>query len=301
MFGRKRKRQQEEAAADAAREVERHALFAQLATRPENVCPFLGLADDRVGFEPGVTPEHRCYAFGDPAPLSGDQQSKVCLDRGYGNCPRYLRGVLVIPTDELEALRRPAPASSSAPPPSAARPRPEQRRRRPIAAWLIGLLLLLVVAGVGGVALLGGGLPPFASASATPTVVPSETLDATPSTGPSETPPPPTPTPTMEPTPAPNAEFIGYEVAVSAGDYVLFVVDAGGDLGPARDATFDALSKAAVERIEAPNGQLHWRTDGGGYDGLSYIRGRSGDFAVREVYRAPDGSLGYERLPDEET
>ena len=32
---------------------------------------------------------HRCYAFGDPAPLSTEQQTKVCLDRGYGTCPRY--------------------------------------------------------------------------------------------------------------------------------------------------------------------------------------------------------------------
>lgn len=298
MFGRKRKRQEEEAAVEAAREAERHALFAQLATRPENVCPFLGLADDRVGYEAGVTPEHRCYAFGDPAPLSSDQQSKVCLDRGYGNCPRYLRGVLVIPTDELEALRRPAPARAAPPPPPPAQPRPAERRRRPVAAWLIGVLLLLVVAGVGGVALLGGGLP-FAAVSPTPTA--SESTAATPTPEASETPPPATATPTVEPTPAPDAVFIGYEVAVDPGDYTLFDVDEGGSVVDARDASFDALSKAQVERVEAPNGQLHWRTIGGEYDGLSYIRGRSGDFVVREVYQAPDGSLGYDPLPDEET
>ena len=56
-----------------------------------------------------VSPEHRCYAFGDPAELSAEQQQKVCLQPGYGNCPRYLRGVLVIPTEELEALRHPQP------------------------------------------------------------------------------------------------------------------------------------------------------------------------------------------------
>ncbi|MEO8247436.1 MAG: hypothetical protein ABI622_10000, partial [Chloroflexota bacterium] len=152
MFGRKRK--QEEAAAEASREAERHALFARLATRPEDVCPFLGLADDRVGFKEGVSPEHRCYAFGDPAPLSDEQQSRVCLDRGYGNCPRYLRGVLVIPTEELEALRRPAPASAPRP---AAPPPPPPRRRRPVAGWLIALLLLVVVGGAAGAVFLAGG------------------------------------------------------------------------------------------------------------------------------------------------
>ncbi|HET9878617.1 MAG TPA: hypothetical protein VFQ81_04840 [Candidatus Limnocylindria bacterium] len=299
MFGRKRKRQQEEAAVEAAREAERRALFAQLASRPDTVCPFLGLAEDRVGYVDGVSPEHRCYAFGDPAPLSGDQQTRVCLDRGYGNCPRYLRGVLVIPTDELEALRRPAPATSSTPPP----PPVTHERRRPVAAWLIGLLLLLVVGGVGGVALISGGLPFLATASPSPSASVVATIEptATVTTSPSETPAPPTPTLTPEPTPAPNAEFIGYEVAVSAGDYTLFELDDAGNEVDARDATFAALSKAQVERIVAPNGVLHWRTIGGEYDGLSYVRGRSGGFIVREVHRAPDGSLGYERLPDAET
>lgn len=300
MFGRNRKRQEEAAAAEAAREAERRALFAQLASRPDTVCPFLGLAEDRVGYVDGVSPEHRCYAFGDPAPLSSDQQTRVCLDRGYGNCPRYLRGVLVIPTDELEALRRPAPAASSAPPPP---PVTEERRRRPVAAWLIGLLLLVVVGGVGGVALLSGGLPFVAVTSPTPstTVVPTVEPTPTATTSSAETPAPPTPTLTPEPTPAPNAEFIGYEVAVSAGNYTLFKVDDAGNETDALGAGFDALSKAQVERIEAANGLLHWRTIGGDYDNFSYIRGRSGGFTVREVYRAPDGSLGYERLPDSET
>lgn len=300
MFGRKQK--QAEAAAEAAREAERHALFARLATRPDNVCPFLGLAEDRVGYQDGATPEHRCYAFGDPAPLSGDQQTKVCLDRGYGNCPRYLRGVLVIPTDELEALRRPAAAAAPPPPAKAAAAAGEGGRRRPIAVWLIPVLLLLVVAGAAGVALLGGGLPPVAVLSPTPEATPTATPGESATPVLTETPSPtPTPTLTPEPTPQPGAEFIGYEVAVSAGDYTLFRVDDGGEVVKSRDATFNALSRGAVDRIEAPNGLLHWRTRGGGYDGLSYIRDRSGDFVIREVHRAADGTLGYVRLDPEDT
>ena len=105
------RRRQREDPAEAAREAERRVLFEELAKRPDTVCPFLGLAGSRAEYHPGVTREHRCYAFGDPAELSAEQQEKVCLQRGYGNCPRYLRGVLVIPTEELEALRRPMAAT----------------------------------------------------------------------------------------------------------------------------------------------------------------------------------------------
>ena len=103
---------------------ERRALFAKLAERPEHVCPFLGLEGDRTGYVEGVSDEHRCFAFGDPAPISAEQQTRVCQERGYGNCPRYLRGVLVIPTEELEALRRPRAAEPMAPPRRAAGSRP---------------------------------------------------------------------------------------------------------------------------------------------------------------------------------
>lgn len=112
MFGRRKR--EEAAAAEAARESERRALFERLAERPENICPFLGLEDERAGYVDGVSDEHRCFAFGDPAPLSAEQQTRVCQERGYGNCPRYLRGVLVIPTSELEALRhRRAPQTAA--------------------------------------------------------------------------------------------------------------------------------------------------------------------------------------------
>lgn len=144
MFGRRRRQEQ---AAEAARESERRALFERLAQRPDTVCPFLGLADDRVAYSPETTEAHRCYAFGDPAPLSFEQQERVCLQRGYGNCPRYLRGVLVIPTEELEALRRPQPM-----PVAAAETQAEATTasRRPFRAILSVLAVLLVLGAIGG-------------------------------------------------------------------------------------------------------------------------------------------------------
>ncbi|MGH2358494.1 MAG: hypothetical protein ACRDGJ_10880, partial [Candidatus Limnocylindria bacterium] len=176
MFGRRKR----EEAAEAAREAGRRALFAKLAERPENICPFLGLAAERTGYVDGVSDEHRCYAFGDPAPLSAEQQTRVCQERGYGNCPRYLRGVLVIPTQELEALRRPH-AMPPPPPPPPSRPAVSERRRRG-APLLVVLVLLLAVAAGGGVAylLLGDRLVGGPTDTPTPSAVvtPSPSAEA---------------------------------------------------------------------------------------------------------------------------
>jgi hypothetical protein len=280
------------AAAEAAREEERTALFAKLAERPDTVCPFLGLADDRTGYRDGATEAHRCYAFGDPAPLSSEQQTRVCLERGYGNCPRYLRGVLVIPTEELEALRRPRPA----PPPPAAAP---TRRRRRLAPVLLVALLVLAVAGGGAAAwgFLLGGFAPVAVASPEPTEAVTPTLEPSPTIAPSPT---EAPTPTPDPTPQAEDEFQFYEIAVDDEDYVLYGVDDAGFVTTERQASFNRPSQARVDRIQAPNGLLHWRTVSGEYTGLSYIFPDSGDFAVREVYRRPDGGRSSELLPDEE-
>jgi len=143
VFGRRGRKEQRE----SAREEERRALFAELALRPDTVCPFLGMADARTKYTDGVDDNHRCYAFGDPAELSAEQQTRVCLQRGYGNCPRYLRGVLVIPTEELEALRRPPPPIQ---PRVAAAKEPPKARRRLGAAFLTVLVLIIAVAGIGG-------------------------------------------------------------------------------------------------------------------------------------------------------
>jgi hypothetical protein len=162
-------------------DAERQALFEQLAQRPETVCPFLGLAEARADYESQATDQHRCYAFGDPEPVSGEQQRNVCLQRGYANCPRYLRGVLVIPTDELEALRRPP---QKVPPPPTAAPAPppapdSSGGRRRIAAVLV--LLLLLGGGAGAWYFLAG--PGAVAVAPTPTPeatspAPSATLQA---------------------------------------------------------------------------------------------------------------------------
>lgn len=291
MFGRRQHEEPEE----AVRERERRALFAELAKRPDTVCPFLGLAGARAGYHHGVTPEHRCYAFGDPADLSSEQQQRVCLQRGYGNCPRYLRGVLVIPTEELEALRRPQPAAPppKAPPPKAV-PAAGGKRRGP----LIALLLLLLVAGGAGAGILLFGNKPVA---VVPTPTPSVTVE--PSASPSEPAVSSTPiieTPIPDATPRPDDQFIGYQVTVLQGQNVLFKVGGDGELQATRGATFSRFSKAPVDRILASNGQLHWRTTEGDYTGWSYIKGRSGPFLIREVYQGSDGQLRYTILADSE-
>ncbi len=148
MFGLGRRRKA--AAAEAARDAERRHLFAQLAQRPAHICPFLGLAYERTGFVEGPSIEHRCFAFGEPAPLSSGQQTGVCQQRGYGHCPRYLRGLLVTPTAELEALRDARPGVGPPSPPRAPTPAPAvvergiRRRRRLLFAVVIVLVLLLV-------------------------------------------------------------------------------------------------------------------------------------------------------------
>jgi hypothetical protein len=284
-----RRRQRNEASAEAAREAERKALFVRLAERPETVCPFLGLADDRTGYVDGATDEHRCYAFGDPAPLSDEQQTRVCLQRGYGNCPRYLRGVLVIPTEELEALRRPrAPMARPA-------PAPAKRRRRRRGALLVPVLVLLLLVGGGGAAawaLLGGGLGPgVALVSPSPTATVGPTPPPTPAAG------TPEPTETPDPTPTQGDVFVFYEVGVSKGDYRLFEVGDDGQLLDTRGATFDHNSHGTVEEVVASNGRRHWRYVAGGYQGLSYVYPDSGQFVVRKVFRRPDGTRSSTQLP----
>jgi hypothetical protein len=251
VFGRRKR--EEQAAAEAAREEERRALFSRLAERPENICPFLGLEGERAGYVDGVSDEHRCFAFGDPVPLSAEQQTRVCQERGYGNCPRYLRGVLVIPTSELEALRhrrtpepaaaargpvssltRPQPAPTLPAPPPVAAPqeaeapvvktewdllKEEEDEEGPrFSAFLwVGLLLLIVaVAGLGAYMFRDqlGLIPPD------PTPTPRPTATAT---SPSESATPdPSAVGTPLPTPAPDAwEWVECEAGEPCADEVV--------------------------------------------------------------------------------
>jgi hypothetical protein len=308
LFGRRNRESRE--AAD--REQSRRALFEELAKRPANICPFLGLASSQTEYHEGFTREHRCYAFGDPVELSAEQQERVCLGRGYGNCPRYLRGVLVIPTDELEALRRPLPASpppppvTPPPPPRAARASGESARRRGL-SLLIGAILLLAVGGTVGALVFfkgpGVGITPTPSPSAS--AMPSASASTSASGEPSATPEPsnqtPFPeTPKPDPTPQPGDTFKGYEVTVLEGENTLFEVDADGNIVRSETAHFSRFSKAPVDRVLAPNGLLHWRTNDGFFTGLSYIHEQSGAFLIRAVYEGSDGELRYIVLKDED-
>lgn len=289
-----RRHKGEEAAAEAARESERRALFEQLAQRPDHVCPFLGLAEDRVGYSAEASDQARCYAFGDPAELSSEQQERVCLQRGYGNCPRYLRGILVIPTEELEALRRPQPMPAPPPEPVAAAS-DERRRRGPLV--LVGALVILLLLGGGAGLLLTrpnqvGLIDPTPTATPSVTIAPTATAVATPEPSSAQ------PTPTEEPTPIPGDVFDHYEVYVAPGDYTIFRLDDAGNTIASRPASFDGFSKAVVTLVESP--RRSWLIQNGDYAGYSYVAGDSGDFRIRKVYRGPNGERRSEYLPDDQ-
>jgi hypothetical protein len=290
VFGRRKR--ERAAAAEAEREAERHALFARLAERPEHICPFLGLEGDRTGYVDGISDEHRCFAFGDPAPISAEQQTRVCQERGYGNCPRYLRGVLVIPTEELEALRRPRAAIEAPPRPRPAAP-PERRRRAPL---LVLVVLLLVVGGGGAAAvlLLRDGQDGVAVTTPTPTTQTTTQPTPTVSQPPVSTTPLASasasigPSPTPEPTPVAGDVFAFYEVSVSPGSYVLYPVS-GGSVGEGRTVPFDQFSFARVVPEAATDGLVYWVTQDGDLIGYGYRYPDSGEFRIRAVFLSSDG------------
>jgi hypothetical protein len=303
VFGRRRR--EEAAAAEAAREAERRALFAKLAERPEHICPFLGLDGDRTGYVEGVSDEHRCFAFGDPAPISAEQQTRVCQERGYGNCPRYLRGVLVIPTEELEALRRPRAAEPAPPPPPPPAPEPERRRRG--APVLVLLALLLLVGGGVGAFLLLGDQNGVANASPTPSatlVPPSPSVAPTDTPAPTATaeptPPPPSGAPTPEPTPEVGDTFAFYEVSVAPGEYTLYQLDDDDEVADTRISAFDGFSFARVEALEGADGETYWETQDGDLAGWSYRYPDSGEFRIRAVFLNDAGERRSEYLEQDQ-
>jgi hypothetical protein len=298
VFGRRRRTEERE-------EAERRALFAELAKRPDTVCPFLGTAESRTSFTDGVSPQHRCYAFGDPAELSDEQQTKVCLQRGYGNCPRYLRGVLVIPTEELEALRHP----QAAPVPVASDAGGGGRRRGVLIAAVLVLLLAgggaaaaFAFLGNGGVAVVPTPTPtPQPTPSIEPTPIGSVPASAPPSSTPPESAAPtasPTPIvlpslgPTIPPLPTPGPEdaSTGFQVWLEAGEYPVFRLDENDEVIGEATAVFDRVSAAPVRRIDS-GGTTYWLTLVGDYSGLAYVRGTSTGFRIYETFEAANGEV----------
>ncbi len=73
------------------------------------VCPFLRAADDDdtlgVPIE-APDPANRCAAMRDAVPQSLRQQELVCLTSGHINCPRYLRGAVVMTDVPNPVVRR---------------------------------------------------------------------------------------------------------------------------------------------------------------------------------------------------
>lgn len=128
-----------------------------------------------------------------------------------------------------------------------------------------------------------------------PSFAPVEGIQPQP-TQPAPAPAPTSPTPTQpaptSPTPTPTRSFVGYEVVLAPGTYVIWTVDATGKLVNRRANTWTSTSRAQVARVVSGN-QLHWRTIGGSYNGWSYVPGQSGAFAVRKHYLWSDGRHEY--------
>lgn len=172
---------------------------------------------------------------------------------------------------------------------------------------LVGLVILLAAVGTAGALYYFNG--PGVAVRPTPTPEPSvssqpsATALPTPTQEPSPTPlaTPFPETPIPDPTPLPGDTFVGYEVTVLEGENTLFEVDAAGNIVSSEVAHYDRFSKAPVDRVEAPNGLLHWRTSAGFFKGLSYIKDRSGPFLIRAVYEGTDGEKRYIVLKAEET
>ena len=174
------------------------------------VCPFLrAVEDDEEDLGSPIEapdPANRCAAMRDAVPQSLRQQELVCLTSGHVNCPRYLRGAVVVTEVPVAAVR-------SGP------------TIRPAVLASILVLVAAFTASVGFVVARGGITLPSAAVIATATPAPSSTALAVASLAPaspaataaSSVVPSPsvlasatpaataTPVPTATPTPAPTA------------------------------------------------------------------------------------------------
>ena len=178
------------------------------------ICPFLRAVVGAGIGRPVEAPDaaNRCAALREPVPQSLRQQELVCLTSGHVNCPRYLRGAVVV---------------GEVPPPVVTSGR---TRLTPAVFGAIVLLLGAFALSIGFVASRGGmevasiasASPPIlAAASATPdpstaavlpsaaaspaTVAPTSSPSPTPSPAPTSSPTPsPSPSPTVSPSPTPS-------------------------------------------------------------------------------------------------
>jgi hypothetical protein len=161
------------------------------------ICPFLR-ATAEGGLGPPIEmadPSNRCTAVGEPTPQSGRQQELVCLTRGHSNCPRYLRGALVVGEPVAAPVVRAGPSVA-----------------------VVGAALVLAIAASMsiGFLLVRGGFDltlasplPSQLAVVAPTPGPTTfslapTPTPLPSPSPSASPPPPSPSPVVTPAPTPK-------------------------------------------------------------------------------------------------
>jgi LysM repeat protein len=184
---------------DAADDLRRALPILDDASRSPDpsVCPFFRREVDGKLFAPLEEPDddNRCAAIGAPRPQSIRQQELVCLTSAHADCPRYLRGAMLL-----------------AEPPA---------RRKPTVprATVAALLILVLSAGISfGFVVQRGGIDlPVMTRGASPS--PVAVVDTPAPTGFTETPTPPpsvpstpgpspavTPAPTPEPTPAATPE-----------------------------------------------------------------------------------------------
>ena len=307
MFGRR----QEEA---ARRRRSARALFDELAKRPDTVCPFLGMAEraDRVPRRRSAT-QHRCYAFGDPAELSAEQQTE-------GLPAARLRQLSALPAGRARHPHR--GARGAAPSPGrAARAATATRRtwRRPSGGGrrgLLAVLLVLLLAAAGGVGAFlalnggnGGGYsharrpPRTPSRSPTPTSSGVGHRHARPAGEPTAT---PVPTPVVLPSrgrrsrrcPRP-AQMTSRPASPSSArrrEYpVVRLDDDGTMIGDGDRRASISVSAAPVARIEV--GRRHLLADAAGRLlgprlQPSAVRG----FVIYETFQTADGEARFRRL-----
>lgn len=154
------------------------------------ICPFLGLVDDRESRFSYPEAGHRCFSTDRETEITLEHQAAYCFSARYGTCSRF-----------VDPKTMPAPAPASARPASAAG-RPLPRQRSPwllIAGIVAGLIVVLAAFFYFGGSLFqqGSALGPTAPIAAAPTATPS------PSPTPQAPTPEATPTPVREsPTPA---------------------------------------------------------------------------------------------------
>ena len=166
------------------------------------ICPFLRAVDDRDRLVAPVEvpdPANRCAALRDAVPQSLRQQELVCLASGHVNCPRYLRGAVVVaeaPAPVVRAGRSVSPA---------------------VLASVVALVMaasasLAFVMARGGLELAAAATPvprssatALAIASTVPTPVPTVAPTPVPTVAPTASPTPtPSPSPTASPSPSPS-------------------------------------------------------------------------------------------------